>query len=392
MKSIPYGKQSISDADIDEVVKVLRSDWLTQGPKVREFEDALANQCGVKHCIVVSSGTMALHMACLAIDVQPGDYGLTSPLSFLASANCIMFCGGSVDFTDIDPGSLCMSTAKIKEYCENKRTPKVVIPVDFAGIPADLPGLWDLSREFGFKLLEDAAHAIGSSYIYEGNNYFCGSCAHTDMAVFSFHPVKTITSGEGGAVLTNNDELAAKIRLLANHGFERDPSRFIDKNVHPAFYHEMQLLGFNGRMTDIQCALGLSQIKRLSDFKSKRQELVKKYNLMFSYLEESGMILTPPWPDNTDPCYHLYPLRLGPNSKVNRDDVYNKLRQKGIYCQIHYIPIYSQPFYRERYNYPPEKFSETESYYSSCISLPLFPDMDQETVRFVGESVIEIVK
>ncbi|MDY7037870.1 MAG: DegT/DnrJ/EryC1/StrS family aminotransferase, partial [Thermodesulfobacteriota bacterium] len=227
IKTIPYSRQSINEDDIKAVCEVLRSDWLTQGPKIKEFEEALAKQCGAKHCIVVSNGTIALHLALMALDIETGDVGVTSPISFLASSNCILYCNGKPDFTDIDPKTLCLSPEGVEEYCRQHKAPKVVIPVDFSGIPANLPKFKSLSDEYGFRIIEDAAHSIGSIYSYGGHDYACGSCAHTDMAVFSFHPVKTITTGEGGGILTNNDQLAEKIRRLSNHGVERDSARFI---------------------------------------------------------------------------------------------------------------------------------------------------------------------
>lgn len=398
MQIIPYSRQSINEEDIEAVCSVLRSDWLTQGPKVREFEEALSDQCGAKHCILVPSGTMALHLACLALDMVPGDVGLTSPISFLASAYCINLCGGRADFVDIDPKTLSLSPQRVEEYCENHLIPKVVIPVDFAGVPADLPRFRILSERYGFRLIEDAAHAIGSAYRSDGNEYACGSCAHTDMAIFSFHPVKNITTGEGGAILTNDDQLADKIRRLANHGIERDPSKFINRSyashLQPQtsnmniWYYEMHSLGYNGRMTDIQSALGLSQLKRLNQFKARRQEIVREYNQAFSELEEKQIVILPPWPEGTNPCYHLYPLRLGQGCRIHRDDLYHRLREKGIFSQVHYIPIYRQPFYQNQYRFRPERFPEAEKYFTSCLSLPLFSDMDEKIFRYIIEVLL----
>ena len=387
---IPYSRQSINDNDIEAVCSVLDSDRLTQGPEVREFEDALSRQYGAEHCIAVSNGTMALHLSCIALGIEPGDVGLTSPISFLASANCITYCGGRADFADIDPETLCISPKEVEAYCENYPVPKVVIPVDFAGVPADLPKLKKLAERYGFMLIEDAAHGIGSTYKYNGKEYACGSCAHTDLAIFSFHPVKTITTGEGGVILTNDNNLADKLRCLANHGIERDPSKFLNRQSSienrqsiPTWYYEMQLLGHNGRITDIQCALGISQLKRLNEFKARRQEIVGEYNQAFKELEDKQMVVLPPWPDGTDPCYHIYPLRLGQNCKIHRDELFFRLREKGIYCQVHYIPIYRQPFYKQKYNYKPERFPEAEKYFISCISLPLFPEMDDDVFQYV---------
>lgn len=342
---------------------------------------------------------MALHLACLAIDVAPGQAGLTSPISFMASANCIAYCGGRTDFVDIDPETLCLSPEKLEEYCKKNQAPNVVIPVDFAGIPADLPRLKYLSETYGFIIIEDAAHAIGSTYKYGEKEYACGSCAHTDIAVFSFHPVKTVTTGEGGAVLTNDDHLAEKLRLLANHGIERDPLKFSNPKSEipnpkspPAWYHEMQYLGFNGRITDIQCALGLSQLKRLDRFKARRQEIVRQYNQAFAELVEKQIVMLPPWPEGTDPCFHLYTLRLGLNCNIGRDELFDKLREIGIYTQVHYIPIYRQPFYQDSYYLKIERFPEAEKYFATCLSLPLFPDMDDKTFHYIIKSLRNLLE
>jgi UDP-4-amino-4,6-dideoxy-N-acetyl-beta-L-altrosamine transaminase len=398
-KPIPYGRQSITQDDVEAVIEVLRSDWLTQGPKVKEFEEAVAKQCGVKHCVAVANGTAALHLACLSLDISPGDWGVTSPISFLASANCIAYCGGRPDFVDIDPQTLCLSPDRLEEYCKAQAVPKVVIPVDFAGVPADLPRFKKLAEQFGFKLIEDAAHSIGSTYEYNDKTYACGSCAHTDLAIFSFHPVKTITTGEGGAILTNDDSLAHKLRMLVNHGIERDQSRFVGNapalvaGPEPlAWYHEMQMLGFNYRLTDIHSVLGLSQIKRLKQHKERRQQIVRDYNRAFEAWEEQGILVCPPWPENTDPCYHLYPLRLGPASPITRNELYQALRDKGIYTQVHYIPIYRQPFYQANYGaIIPGKFPEAEKYFLNCLSIPLFPDMTQDMFDYVVQTFLTLL-
>ena len=393
-KPIPYGRQSIIQEDIEAVISVLQSDWLTQGPKVKEFEEALAQQCGAKHCIAVANGTAALHLACLALDMGSGDLGLTSPISFLASANCIAYCGGRPDFADIDPQTLCLSPDELEAYCKAQAVPKVVIPVDFAGVPADLPRFKKLADQYGFKLIEDAAHSIGSTYKYNDKIYACGSCAHTDLAIFSFHPVKTITTGEGGAILTNDDRLAHKLRLLSSHGIERNHSnyRLLDPSTiagpeNPAWYHEMQVLGYNYRLTDIHSVLGLSQLKRLKQHKEKRQRIVKDYNRAFRKLVDEEVLICPPWPENTDPCYHLYPLRLGPACRIKRNDLFRLLREKKIHTQIHYIPIYRQPYYQARYHIEMSRFPEAENYFTNCLSLPLFPDLSREMFDYVVEAI-----
>ena len=399
---IPYGRQQITRQDIEAVINVLQSDWLTQGPAITEFERALCELTGAKHCVVVVNGTVALHLACMAVGLGNNQVGLTSPISFLASANCMLYCGAIPDFVDIDAGTLCLSPEQVEHYCENHPIPTVVIPVDFAGVPADLPRLKKLADTYGFSLIEDAAHAIGSDYFYKGQRYACGGCAHTELAVFSFHPVKTITTGEGGAVLTNDDCLAETIRRLANHGIERDPSRFLLPNQAkdseescrsdspaPSWYHEMHSIGYNGRMTDIQASLGLSQLKRLKDFKQKRQQIVSTYNKAFSGLDNSQIAFIPPWPSETDPCQHLYPLRLGPNCQRKRVDLINHLKKHKIYSQIHYIPIYRQPYYRKRFGYNEDRFPEAEKYFTSCLSLPLFAGLDDQMQQKVIDIVLE---
>ncbi len=398
MRSIPYGRQTITEEDIEAVSSVLRSDRLTQGPLVEALERALCDLCGTKHCVMVSNGSIALQLACLALGVGAGDVGLTSPISFLASANCIASCGGRPDFVDIESDSLCLSPASLEAYCETRPIPKVVIPVDFAGVPADLPRLRKLSETYGFTLIEDAAHAVGSTYRIQGYEYACGSCSHTDMAILSFHPVKSMTTGEGGAVLTNDEELAFRVRLLANHGVVRDPTRYKNRPFAgnrqegaPSWYYEMQALGFNGRITDIQCALGLSQMKRLAEFKARRQDVAREYNRSLKGLADNEIVMLPPWPEHTDPCFHLYPLRLGARCKITRDQLFEDLQAKGIRCQVHYIPIYQQPFYQERYHYEKDRFPAAEAYYASCISLPLFPAMDEETLQYVVEILLKLL-
>ncbi len=386
---IPYGRQSINEDDIRAVTAVLRSDRLTQGPRVRAFEQALCELTGAEHAMAVTNGTTALHLACLALGIGPGDTGVTSPISFIASANCIAYCGGAPAFADIDQ-THCLSPDRVEEICGQGPPPKVVIPVDFAGVPADLPRFRALSKRYGFSLIEDAAHAVGSTYTHQGTTYACASCAHTDLAVFSFHPVKTVTTGEGGAVLTNDPELARRLRLLADHGIERDPSRFV-RSAPAAYHHEMQALGFNARLTDIQCALGLSQLARLSTFKARRQEIVRQYNNAFKPLGQERKLLLPPWPDQTDPCFHLYTLGLGPEAGLTRDELFSLLHEKGILCQVHYIPIYRQPFYRERHPHDPGSFPRAERYYETCLSLPLFPGLGREEVRFVIETVLSLL-
>ena len=383
---ISYGHQSISEEDIEAVAAVLRSPFLTTGPVAAEFESALCDLTGAKHAIVCSNGTTALHLACLSLGISKDDLGVTSPMTFMASANCVEFCGGRSDFVDIDPETLCLSPEKLEAYCQNVAVPKVVIPVDFAGVPANLPKIHALSEKYGFRVIEDAAHAIGSSYEWNGRQISCGSCVHSDLAIFSFHPVKTITTGEGGAVLTNDDKLAERIRLMRSHGIERR-SDLLTKNDGP-WYHEMTDLSFNCRITDFQCALGKSQLTKLQSFKARRKEIVDRYNAAFSGLEE---LMCPPDPAGRSVCYHLYCLQFKDGSQ-KRYNVFQKLWKVKIYCQIHYIPVYWQPYYSNKYGYPIGKCEKAEEYYARCLSLPLYPGLNNDEVDYVIESVIDCLK
>lgn len=386
IKPIPYATQWISDEDIEAVAEVLRSPFLTTGPVAAEFESSLRDLTGAKHAIVCSNGTTALHLACLGLGITKDDLGITSPITFLASANCVEFCGGRTDFVDIDPETLCLSPEKLEAYCKNVAVPKIVIPVDFAGIPADLPAIHALSKKYGFCTIEDAAHSIGSSYEWNGHQISCGACVHSDLAIFSFHPVKTITTGEGGAVLTNDDKMAEHIRLMRSHGIERR-SDLLTKNDGP-WYHEMTDLSYNCRITDFQCALGKSQLKRLQFFKERRQEIVDSYNKAFVAFDELKL---PPRPAGSSVCYHLYTLQFKDGSQ-KRYDVFQKLWKVKIYCQIHYIPVYWQPYYRKKYGYPTGKCPNAERYYAQCLSLPLYPALSDDEVDYIIESVVDCIK
>ncbi|MBW1723624.1 MAG: UDP-4-amino-4,6-dideoxy-N-acetyl-beta-L-altrosamine transaminase [Deltaproteobacteria bacterium] len=399
-RSYSYGHQCISSKDIAAVSETLKGDWITGGPKVREFEEALAEYCGAKHCIAVSNGTAALHVSALALDIQKGDVALTSPLTFLASANGILYCGGRPDFVDIDPDTLCLSPGLLEDYCKRKGAPKAVVAVSFAGIPADLPSLRQLADRYGFKLVEDAAHALGSSYKYEEKSYRCASCAHSDLAVLSFHPVKNITTGEGGAVLTNDDALARRLRLYAVHGIERDPEKWVglpgkpmdsSKEYYGPWYHEMQVMGFNYRITDFQCALGLSQLSRIGEFKRRRQELAGLYGEKLKVLADRGLIRLPPWPEESDPCFHLYVLQCLGGAK-ERHRLFQELCKRRIFPQVHYIPVHLQPFYRKAFGYKWGDFPEAESYYERALSLPLYPDLTGSDVEYISGVITEVLE
>ncbi len=396
---LPYGRQTIDEQDVQAVVDVLHGDWLTTGPAVTEFERVVREYVGVRHAIAVSNGTAALHLSCLALGVKPGDVGLTSPLTFLASANCIAYCGGRPDFADIDPSTGCLSPDRLEEWIQQNGPPRVVIPVDFAGVPADLPRIHALAQQYGFAVIEDAAHSVGSRYRHNEQTICCGACVHSDLAIFSFHPVKTVTAGEGGMVLTNDDELAARVRRFGSHGMERDPQRFEPWAVDTAhgnlqerlfdadatagkapWLYQQQDLGFNYRITDIQCALGASQFARLDPIVQRRRELFDCYQRAFA---GNPKLICPPCPEHTDPAYHLYVLRFRDGAQSLRREACRALRAEGIFAQVHYLPVYLQPWYRRQYGYAPGKCPAAEAVYGDCLSIPLFPAMTDENINRV---------
>ena len=370
---IPYARQWIRPDDIQAVSRVLTDDFLTTGPRIEAFEAEICRITGAAHAVACANGTAALHLACMALGVQKEDRGLTSPISFLASANCLEYCGGQADFTDIDPKTLCLCPKGVDAYCKTHGAPAVVIPVDFAGTPADLGRFHELSQRYGFKLIEDAAHAIGSSYLYKGEKYACGSCAHTDLAIFSFHPAKTITSGEGGAITTNDPALAQRLKTLRTHGMEKD------QGCPDPWAYEMTDLGFNYRITDFQCALACSQLQYLDEFAQKRRDIVSTYNKAFG---GDPRFITPPRTLETHACPHLYPLQFTGGERVRRA-AYLKLREENIFCQVHYIPIHWQPYYKNKYGYGPGKCPQGELFYSRTLSLPLFPSLEKDGVQFI---------
>ena len=386
MNPINFGRHSIGAPDVEAVSRTLQGDFLTAGPCVKEFEQELKNLTGAKYAVACSSGTAALHLACLALEIHQGDWGLSSPLTFVASANCIEYCSGSVDFIDIDSKTLCISPLALREYCENVRVPKVVIAVDFAGVPASTAELFALSKEFNFKLVIDCAHSLGSSYLCKGQQIQCGSCEHSDFSVFSFHPLKNITTGEGGALLTNNQMLAERAQKFRSHGLERDIRQMT--NPDGPWCYELSSLGFNYRLTDFQCALGISQLKQLEKFKIQRRSLVEHYNNRLGTCE--NIILPTPSKDSF-PCFHLYPIQLNGDSNL-RLQVYNELERRGIRTQVHYIPVHSQPYYRNKYGYGIGKCPAAELYYSRCLSLPLHVGLTIGDIDKVSDALLEIVK
>lgn len=379
---IPYGRQDISEADIQAVVAVLRSDFLTQGPAVPGFENVVAGYCGAQHAIAANSATSALHIACLALDVGPGDWVWTSPVTFVASANCALYCGAQVDFVDIDSRTYNLSVERLTEKLVQAEKlgcmPKVVIPVHLCGQPCDMAGIHALSERYGFKIIEDASHAIGGKYQGEP----IGNCRYSDITVFSFHPVKIITTGEGGLALTNDAQLAKRMQLLRSHGITRDEADMTHAPDGPWYYQQIDL-GFNYRMTDLQAALGVSQMQRLDEFVAKRHAIARKYDELLA-----GLPIDVPWqhPDSYSGL-HLYVIRLKLSEicKTHRE-VFESLKETGIGVNLHYIPVYQQPYYEGlgfRAGYCPE----AEQYYAEAISLPIYPGLTDNMQKQVIEAM-----
>ena len=393
---LPYGRQWISGDDVAVATSQLQDDWLTQGPTVARFEEALAEYCGARYAVAVSSGTAALHLAALAVGVGPGKPGITSAITFVASANCIAYAGGTPSFADVDPESGLMDVHDLERRCEALAAagtlPAVLIPVDFAGQPANLPRVRQIADRHGAKVIEDAAHSLGAKYTHEGSEFRCGSCAHTEMAILSFHPVKHITTGEGGAILTNDASLYQRLLDLRSHGITKDPARLCENDG--PWYHEQQNLGYNYRLTDLQCALGLSQMKRLNEFVSRRRALAARYDEALAQAPFKGKLAPLAQRTGTTNSYHLYVVRLLAGSGQNqgslaedRRKLYDHLIAHSIRPQVHYIPVPRQPYYRQTYRTDPMAYPGAAAYYASCLSLPLFPAMADEDVDRVMESL-----
>ena len=373
MDVLPYGRQQITDADIKAVVDVLRSDFLTQGPAVPAFEQALKARCRAGYAVAVNSATSALHIACLALGVGPGDWVWTSPVTFVATANCALYCGASVDFVDIDPRTYCLSVDRLAEkLAQAQRTgrlPKVVIVVHLCGQPSEMAAIQALSARYGFRIIEDASHAVGAKY--KGNPV--GDGQYSDITVFSFHPVKIMTTGEGGAALTNQEALAKRMSLLRNHGITRDASEMTAESEGPWYYQQIDL-GFNYRMTDIHAALGLSQLTRLDTFVARRHQIAERYDEALCDLP-----VVTPWqhPDGYS-SLHLYVIRLKLEAMQRpHRTVFESLRASGIGVNLHYIPIYRQPYYVRR-GFVAGSYPEAERYYAEAISLPIYPGLTGE--------------
>jgi UDP-4-amino-4,6-dideoxy-N-acetyl-beta-L-altrosamine transaminase len=379
---IPYGRQDITQADIDAVVAVLRSDHLTQGPQVPLFEQAVASHVGAKHALAVNSATSALHIACMALGLSRGDWLWTSPVTFVASANCALYCGAQVDFVDIDPRTfnLCPQALERKLHLAQQqgKLPKVVVPVHLCGQPCDMAAIHALSLQYGFKIIEDASHAIGGRYQGE----FIGNGRFSDITVFSFHPVKIITTAEGGMAMTNSDELAHKMALLRSHGITRDPKHMTHEPDGPWYYQQIDL-GYNYRMTELQAALGVSQMTRLDDYVARRHALARRYNTLLADLP-----LTTPWqhPDSYSGL-HLYVVRLKLDqiTKTHRE-VFEALREQGIGVNLHYIPVHTQPFYQSM-GFESDDFPLAHQYYCEAISIPMHTNLEEQDLLRVANAL-----
>lgn len=405
MKPIPYGRQYITDEDIQAVIDVLKSDYLTQGPEIAEFESAFAEYIGCKYAIAVSNGTAALHLSALALNTQLGDKIITTPITFAASANCVRYCGGEIVFTDINPKTYLLDIDRVREllHTSPNGTYKGIIPVDFAGYPVNLEEFRKLANEFSLWIIEDACHAPGAYFIdSKGHRQMCGNGNYADLAIFSFHPVKHITTGEGGMITTNNEALYKSLLLLRTHGITKEAKLFQNSiesalgnqyetrprsigakiETYPNWYYEMQELGFNYRLTDFQAALGLSQLQRAKEGLERRMEIAEIYNKAFEnkpFIKgQSGMV--------KGHGYHLYIIEI-----IDRKGLYDYLRQNNIFPQVHYIPVHLMPYYRQ-FGWKEGDMTQAEKYYKQCLSLPMYPTLTDEEQHFVIKSIYEFLE
>lgn len=380
-KPIPYGRQDISQADVNAVLEVLQSDWLTQGPNVERFEEVVASYCGAKYAVAACNATAALHLACLALDLGPGDWLWTSPNTFVASANCGLYCGAQVDFVDIDPKTYNLSaellSRKLEQAKAEGKLPKIVVPVDFSGQSCEIRQIAELGKQYGFRIIEDASHAIGADYL-DGK---VGNCRYADITVFSFHPVKIITTGEGGIALTNDAKLWRRLALLRSHGITRDPA-LMQWKTEGAWYYQQVALGFNYRMTDIQAALGASQLARVDEFVGRRRYLAGRYDRLLSGLP----VIAPYQHAAGRSAWHLYVIQVMPTNAHLRREVFDLLRTAGIIVNVHYIPVHLQPYYR-RIGFNTGDFPNAENYYRSAISLPLYYSLTEDEQDYVVEKL-----
>ena len=383
---IPYGKQHIDESDIEAVVSTLKSDWLTQGPAVPRFEKALTDYTHAAHAVAVNSATSALHLACLALDIKKGDTIWTSPNSFVASANCVIYCGASIDFVDIDLSTGNMCTKKLEEKLslakKQRCLPRALIPVHFAGQSCDMETISRLAKQYNFYVIEDASHAVGASY----RDKPVGCCAYSDICVFSFHPVKIVTTIEGGAALTNSEAFAEKMRLARSHGVTSDPDKMTE-SPHGPWYYQQVTLGYNYRMNDVEAALGLSQLKKLDDYVARRNAIAKQYAAGFA---NEDFIQPLAVSEYCYSSYHLFCILATRLTESTHRQVIENLRARGVFAHVHYIPIHLQPFYTDL-GFKKGDFPQAEDYYRQVITLPLFPSLTDNEVQFIIHTVKEVL-
>jgi perosamine synthetase len=380
---IPYGHQSLAETDYQAVLEALHSDWITQGPWVDRFERKLATTCGARFAVAVSSGTAALHLAALAAGIGEGDAVAVPTLTFVASANCVIYCGGRPALLDIAPDTLNLDVQALADLCRRVKPLKAVVPVHFGGLPCDMESIYRIAKERDAVVIEDASHALGARWSDSGGVWHSiGNCSHSDMACFSFHPVKHITTGEGGAIVTNRDDLYHKLKTLRSHGIVKDPNELPSGSS--GWYYEMQMLGFNYRITDFQCALGYSQLSRLPEWVARRRAMAAEYRSAF---RDVPWIRCQEEPDGFESSYHLMVIEV-----EKRQAFFARLREKGLGVQVHYIPVHLQPYYRRRFGCGPGDFPHAEAYYEKAISLPLFPSLTDEQLCSVIAAVRETAR
>jgi UDP-4-amino-4,6-dideoxy-N-acetyl-beta-L-altrosamine transaminase len=404
MGPIPYGTQHITEQDIEAVTETLTADYLTQGPRVNEFEDAFADYIGSDYAVAVSNGTAALHLGVLALGIEPDQKVITSPITFAASANCILYAGGEVDFVDVDPDTFLIDLDLVEEKLSKAKEDEYagIIPVDFTGLAVDTERLKTIADKYNLWILEDACHAPGGSFENSrGETIYCGDCTYADAAIFSFHPVKHIAAGEGGMITTNDKNTVEKLRMLRTHGITKDESQFqnsadlavgtvtqnskLKTQDYPNWYYEMQELGYNYRLTDIQCALGLSQLERAEEGLQKRREIAERYDEAFEEIESIQPQKVSINESNNHHGYHLYVIQI-----ENRKELYDHLREHEIFSQIHYIPVHLLPFYQQ-FGWERGDFPKAEQYYERCLSLPMYPTLTNEQQEFVIAKVLESI-
>jgi perosamine synthetase len=386
IKKIPYGQHQLDDDDIQSVVDALNNGPITQGQITGEFGQALADYAGARYGIVVSSGTSALHLSIASLGIGPGDEVITTPMTFCATANAVLYQGADVKFVDIDEKTLNIDPDLIEEKI-TKHT-KAIIAVDFCGHPANLPKIKEIADKYNLKIIEDASHSLGSTYTHKGKKHYCGDGIHADLCTYSFHPVKHITTGEGGAILTNDEEQYHKLSLLRKHGLDRREEMFNEKDRIGSWFYEMELLGFNYRMTDFQAALGISQLKKINTFKDRRREIVNYYNENFTGIEE---LILPVEKENVDSNFHLYVLRVKDNPRFDRYDLFKYLQRINYQPMVHYIPVHLLGYYKKKFGYKRGDFPVSEYYYDRTVSIPLYPSLTDEEVKKAVDDITNFV-